>query len=362
VPLRSRRLLVLLVATAAVAASCGGDDASSSTTAAPAQTTASASSAASTTVADPATSAPAGDGAFPVTIHHLFGATVVPAAPERVVVAGLNEADYLYSLGIAPVGVHEWFGGYPYATGPWADSVRQELGAEPDVLEGFDVNPEWVASLEPDLIVVTYHDIDQAMYDQLSAIAPVVAAPVGPGVDVFAAPWRVEYRLIADAVGRRAQAEAVIAEVDATIEQIKADHPLLAGATFDTGALNEEGGITTYSSGDIANQLLSELGMSIPAEFDAIADGVYIDISAERFDLLDQLDTFIWIDETGVMAGQAAEIPTFAATRLHQEGREVEPDHDVVLAIAFNTPLSIPYYLNELAPLLDAALDGDPTT
>ena len=153
--------------------------------------------------------------------------------------AGLNEADYLYSLGVAPVGVHEWFGEYPYATGPWADPVRAELGAEPEVLEGFDVNVEWVASLDPDLIVVAYHDIDQTIYDQLSEIAPVVAAPTGPGVDVWAAPWRVQYRLIADAVGERDRAEAVIADVDATIERIKAEHPLFAGATFDTGGLDD---------------------------------------------------------------------------------------------------------------------------
>ena len=47
---------------------------------------------------------------------------------------------------------------------------------------------------------------------------------------------------------------------------------------------------------------------------------------------------------------------------LHTEGREVLPSRDAVLAIAFNTPLSIPDYLAELAPLLDAALDGDPAT
>ena len=152
------------------------------------------------------------------------------------------------------------------------------------------------------------------MYDQLSAIAPVVAAPTGPGVDVFAAPWDVEYRLIADAVGRRDRAEEVIAEVEQRIERIKAEHPLLAGATFDTGYLTEDGGIETYSSGDLANQLLSELGMHVPAEFDAIADGVYVSISAEQVDMLDQLDTFIWLDETGENPAQAAAMPTFAAT------------------------------------------------
>lgn len=344
---RRLRFVAATLIAFAVVAGCGSDDQAAVVTTAPA---------ASTPATNPQTMP---TSAFPVTIQHLFGTTVVPSEPQRVVVAGLNEADYLYSLGIAPVGVHEWFGGYPYATGPWADSVRQQLGAEPEVLDGFDVNVEWVASLKPDLIVVVYHDIDQATYDQLSAIAPVVAAPTGPGVDVFAAPWRVELRLIADAVGRRDRAEAVIAEVDAKIDEIKASYPRLAGATFETGVLAEDGGITAYSSGDLANQLLSELGMSVPADFDALADDVYVNISAERFDLLDQLDTFIWLDDTGQMPALAAAMPTFANTRLH---REVAPDLDVVTAVAFNTPLSIPYYLDALVPLLDAALDGDPAT
>lgn len=344
----SRSLLITGLTALTVLTACGDDRSTTSPSGEPD------SSAAPTD--DPATAA------FPVTVEHMFGTTVVPAEPQRVVVAGLNETDYLLSLGIAPVGVHEWWGEYPYTVGPWAEPVRVELGAQPDVLQGFDVNVEWVASLDPDLIVVTYHDIDQAMYDQLSKIAPVVAHPTGPGVDIWAAPWRVQYRLIADAVGRRDRAEEVIAEVDATIEQIKADHPLLAGASFDTGYLMDDGGIGTYSSGDLANQMLAELGMHVPDELNAIADGVYIEIAAEQFELLDTLDTFIWLDDTGEMPAQAAEIPTFAATRLHTDGREIAPNRDTVMAIAFNTPLSIPYYLEQLAPLLDAALDGDPAT
>ena len=91
--------------------------------------------------------------------------------------------------------MHEWWGGYPYATGPWADTARVEVGAEPEVQEGFDINPEWVASMKPDLIVVTYHDIDQSMYDLLSAIAPVVAHP--PNTRRGRTPWREQLRQIA---------------------------------------------------------------------------------------------------------------------------------------------------------------------
>lgn len=298
--------------------------------------------------------------AFPFTVEHAFGETEIPAEPKRVVVAGLNEADFLYSLGVAPVGVHEWWGGYPYATGPWADDARKEVGAEPEVQQEWDINVEWVAAQKPDLIIATYHDLDEAMYKKLSSIAPVVAQHAD--YEVWTTPWREQLRQIGEAVGRSDRAEEVIADVDATIQGLIDEHPEFKGATFDTGYLDEGGAFGTYTDGDILNQLLSELGMVVPSEYDEYADGVYVTISPERVDLLDLLDVFIFLDDTGTMEGEAAKVKTFASTRLYKEGRIVAPESDLVLAMAFNTPLSIPYYLTELAPMLEAALDGDPAT
>lgn len=280
--------------------------------------------------------------------------------PERVVVVGFNEGDYLYALGVAPVAVHEWWGGYPYATGPWADGLRQELGAEPAVLEEWEVDVEWVAAQDPDLIVGTYHDMDQEMYDLLSEVAPVVAQPAQ--YEMWSTPWREQLRQIATALGREDRAEEVIAGVDELIEQTTADHPELVGKKFNIGSVAEGGGFTVYSSEDVANQSLAELGMEVPAEHDAAADGVYVNISDERLDMLDMLDVLVMLDDTGEIEATLAGHPTFGATPVSQEGRVVIPDHDTMLAMSFNTPLSIPYYLTNLAPALAAAADGDPAT
>ena len=88
--------------------------------------------------------APAAAQAFPVTVEHIYGTTTIPAQPLRVVSVGMHEQDFLYALGIAPVGVKEWWGEHPYATWPWAEAARQAVGAEPEVMDTSGVNLEWV--------------------------------------------------------------------------------------------------------------------------------------------------------------------------------------------------------------------------
>jgi len=97
---------------------------------------------------------------YPVTVTHLYGETTLASPPQRVVSIGYNDQDFLYALGIAPMGVREWWGEKPFATWPWADAARAALGAEPEVMVG-EVSLEWVAAQKPDLIVAVYSDIDE---------------------------------------------------------------------------------------------------------------------------------------------------------------------------------------------------------
>ena len=149
---RIRRCAALALVVA-VAVSCGDDDEASS-------------DATAVTAAPAATNSVPETAAFPVTIEHAFGTTTVPAEPQRVVVAGLNEADYLYSLGHRPGRRARVVGRVPVRHRPWADAARAASSApSPRCSTASTSTSEWVASLDPDLIVVTYHDIDQTMYD-----------------------------------------------------------------------------------------------------------------------------------------------------------------------------------------------------
>ncbi len=105
------------------------------------------SSSPSTTIGEP--TAPAPDSQFPVTIENKFGTTEIPGQPERIVTVGFHEQDWLYAMGLAPIAVREWYGGYDYATWPWADDARKAVGAEPTVLGSGDLDMEADRGAEP---------------------------------------------------------------------------------------------------------------------------------------------------------------------------------------------------------------------
>src|SRR5687767_9076094 len=102
-PARSRRRLALAILAAlsllTILAACGDDDsAGSSGDAAEAGTT----------------------DAFPITIEHAFGETVIEKAPERVLAWGWASADASIALGVVPVAIpFQEYGGDAQGVLPW---------------------------------------------------------------------------------------------------------------------------------------------------------------------------------------------------------------------------------------------------
>lgn len=295
---------------------------------------------------------------FPRTIQHAQGQTTIPTRPQRVVSVGYHEQDFLYALGIAPVGVHEWFGNRPYATWIWAEPARQALSATPEVQRGYEIDIEWVFAQKPDLIVATFFNLDPSTYDLLSRIAPVVAAP--EGYPVWAAPWEAELRLIARATGTEAKAEQVIDDIDTRIAAMAAANPDFRGHSATMGYFASDH-FVGYRRDDGGNRLLAQLGLQSPPIFDELvqSDGQF-SVSPERLDLFD-LDAVVWLVDPQTAAHIRA-LPVYGHTRLSREGRAIWPEPDLNGALSFMTPLSISYALDRLEPLLRDALDGDPAT
>lgn len=302
---------------------------------------------------------------YPVTVTHLYGETTLATSPQRVVSIGYNDQDFLYALGIAPIGVREWWGEKPFVSWPWAEPARLALGAAPEVMAA-ELNLEWVAAQKPDLIVAVYSDIDEATYDRLSVIAPVVAQPAGYGI--WQAPWQEQLRLISTATtGDTAKAEQVIAELDARTAVARATFPQLTGAT-GLVADYRDGQFTLWSSSSAPNRFLSSFGMIFPSELDALADdGGWIRLSPELIDRL-EADAVVWpVDNPEANDKQAAmeAMPLYQGLKIAKQGRSIWLDDGAgVLASAlwFQSPLSIGYVIDALPPKLAAAVDGDPAT
>lgn len=310
----------------------------------------------------PEAAAPAVGGAFPVTVTHAFGETVVPAEPVRVVTAGLTEQDVVLALGVTPVGVTEWYGDQPYATWPWA---QDELGgATPEVLSVADTfEYEKIAGLAPDLIVAVNAGLDQASYDRLSAIAPTVAQPTD-GPSNFA-PWDAQTLIVGQALGRADEAQALITGIKDRFAAEAAAHPQFAGvpAVF-LQAPYYDGSAIAYQDG-LSTEFLTDLGFVVPSEIDRFApegDTAQAYIPLENLGVLDSADVLLWATEDTTARAELEAQPLYRQLAAVRGGNLVFTDGELAGAIYFATPLSLPYVLDRLVPLLDRAVAGDPET
>jgi iron complex transport system substrate-binding protein len=335
---------VLLVFVAATAVACGDDNDEAAAT--------------STEPTSDSTAPAADDAAFPLTIEHKYGTTEIPAAPERVVSVGFTDQDFLLAIGVTPVGIRDWYGEQPFATWPWA---QDELGdAEPEVLSSASIEYEKVAALRPDLIVGITSGMTDEEYEQLAAIAPTL--PQSSEFVDYGVPWQEITRTLGQATGHSAEADAVIEEVEGLFATAADEHPEFAGATASVGALDPDI-VYAYAPSDSRGTFMTDLGFAFTDEIVGLAgDKFYAELSAERLDLLDT-DVLVWVTGTANGLDRLVQLPLYQGLDAVKEGRVVNlVDPELSGAMSFNSPLSIPYALEQIVPRLAAAIDGDPAT
>jgi iron complex transport system substrate-binding protein len=154
---------------------------------------------------DGPTAAPSGSPVAPATpsttVTAATGPVVVPGGPIRVVALGTPELDSAMTLGITPVGATRSAldHGFPDY---WPASRLAEIA---DVGETGAPDPALVRATEPQ-VVLGNQARDGARYDALRRIAPtVLSRTAGP-------PWKDNFQLHAQTLGRQEQAAAVVRE------------------------------------------------------------------------------------------------------------------------------------------------------
>lgn len=289
---------------------------------------------------------------FPLTIKHKFGTTVIESQPQRIATVDYAGADDLLAMGVQPVAIRYWYGDQEGALWPWAAA---KLTTHPEVLRG-EINYEQIAAADPDIILALWSGITQGDYQQLSRIAPVVAAPEGVGD--FALPWDRRARLVGRAVGREAEARARITAIRARLGTIAAAHPDWAGKTASVGfAMNGSPG--AYSAHDIRAQLLAQMGFRLPrALVEAGGDdpSFAITLSEEALNVMDA-NLIVWIAPNGDFSAIDA-LLTRRFLSAAKGGHEVLAGELLSGALSHASLLSLPYALDALVPGIEAALDG----
>ena len=299
-----------------------------------------------------ATSATAAPNA--VTITHAFGQTVVPAPPKRVVSAGFTGQDDLLAVGVVPIATTEWFGKEPFAVWPWAQAKLG--GAQPTVLSIYEgIQVDQIAALKPDLIVATNAGVDADTYQQLSAIAPTIPQS---GPEPYFEPWKIQANAIGEAVFQADRMRSLISGVDGRFATVAKSHPQFAGKKVFLLS-----GDTFWENSVIASipswktEFLTQMGFVIPEGIAAYGRGddrAYLDPNNPA--PLDEADVLIWKTESQADIDALLAIPGIANLRATRESRNVFTTKEQAGAIAFCSPLSLPFVADQLPPLLAKAL------
>lgn len=293
------------------------------------------------------------DDVFPVTIEHKFGSTTITQAPQRVITLGFTEQDPVLALGIQPIAIRYWYGDENNAIFPWA--VDEAAGTEPIVLNMpyGTLNYEAILALQPDLISAVDSGITEEEYANLSQIAPTLAQ-YADYVD-FGMPWQETTKLIGKAVGKADTAEAIVAEVEARVDEIHAQYPDFTGKTIAV-AYNSGGSYGYYTGQDGRGRFFTDMGFVVPEELDEVAgDSFYATVSAERLELLDQ-DLLVFLalqfNENGSEAARA-EIesdPLLSQLQVVKDAHVLYVSDEYDDALQFSTVLSLSYLYDNLVP------------
>ncbi|EGL82926.1 ABC-type transporter, periplasmic subunit [Caldalkalibacillus thermarum TA2.A1] len=217
-------------------------------------------------------------------VEHAMGTTEIPGTPERVVVLTNEGTEALLALGVKPVGaVQSWLGD------PWYDHISDQMeGVEVVGLES-EVNLEAIAALQPDLIIGNKLR-QEAIYDQLSAIAPTVFSETLKG------DWKENFAFYAKALNREEKGQEILQAFDDRVAE-------LSEKLGDE--LNKEVSVVRFMPGtariyykdSFSGVILEQLGFKRPANQDK--DEFAEEVTKERIPEMEGDILFYFTYETG---------------------------------------------------------------
>ncbi|QDB79813.1 iron-siderophore ABC transporter substrate-binding protein [Georgenia sp. 311] len=293
-----------------------------------------------------------------VTIEHAFGSTEIPAGATDVVTLGWGSTEAALALGVVPVGIEA----QTYAVDengllPWVNEALAEVEAEPTILPATVEEPAYedIDALDPDVILAPYSGITEEQYDILSEIAPTVVYPEEP----WTTPWRDVVSIVGESLGMDEEADALVAELDATLEETAAAHPELDGVTV--AAIWDVGGtFYVYKPADSRVDFLLDLGLESAPSVEELDTGGETFVYSLSYEETDKLDADVIVN----YASTEEEIENFLAQSYAQAIPAVQDGaianitgDQLIAAMSPPTALSINWGLDEYVDAISAAVD-----
>lgn len=148
----------------------------------------------------------------PVTVTDARGKQVtLKSAAKKVVVLEWGEAEMVASLGVMPAGVAD-----PEGYKKW-DSAAALDGTVKDVGKRQEPSEDAIAALAPDVIIMA-EERDSTLVPRLEKYAPVVVTKSTDATRNFDR-LREDFKLIAATVGKTAEADKILADMDGKLAQ-----------------------------------------------------------------------------------------------------------------------------------------------
>lgn len=246
--------------------------------------------------------------------------------------------DACFALGITPVGATTGVAG-----APWPEYLGS--GTEGIVNVGDIAEPdlETIASLQPDLIV-SLRFRHEAIYDQLSGIAPTVLSPHD------SEGWREGFLVFADALNRNEAAPAVVEAFEARVAELQAG---LGDAIDQTVSVIRvlTGQVRSYQASSFSGTVLAAVGLQRPASQQGTED-TWLEQATETLNEVDADVLFVtlWSGSTEEDLNQLLDNPLWATLPVVQANRVYQvPDAYWMTAIGY---LAAGLILDDLATYL----------
>lgn len=303
-----------------------------------------------------------------ISIKHVYGTTEVPADATKVATVAWANQDVLLALGIMPLGFSKQTWGVTDGSGmlPWTKEKVDELtangAAQPKLFDddgGVKINPQAVNATKPEVILAVYSGMSKEEYETLSKIAPTVAYPK----IAWGTPWRETIAINATAVGKKAEGEKLVADLEKQVADAVAKHPQIKGkaAAFCYTAEGDATKFGFYTTADPRTAFLSDLGMKVPASVEKASkessSAFNVDVSTENADSLNDFDLI-------VMYGTESDLAAMQANSLLSQVRAIKNgavafvgNNDPQAASTNPGPLSIPWGIENYVKLIAVAAD-----